>query len=158
MCLTTSEVVSVTFRESHDQFSTVEVRPFMIERFERACVLWCCVTISTWSNELQSNFVSNWVKVLPKLMNCYKKHMEVILCLVQQHLNGLNDFERVGSHWRMMMEKSRVKTMFIVFFDAQGVIRREFVPEDQTVNGQLNLGVMERLLKRIRRICPEFHN
>jgi methyl coenzyme M reductase subunit C len=107
----------------------------MIERFERACVLWCCVTISTWSKELQSNFVSNWVKVLPKLTNCYKKRMEVIPCLVQRHLNGLNDFERVGSRWRMMMEKSRVKTMFIVFFDAQGVIRREFVPEDQTVNG-----------------------
>jgi hypothetical protein len=47
------------------------------------------------------------------------------------------------------MEKSRVKTMFIVFFDAQGVIHREFVPEGQTVNGQFCLGEMERLLKRI---------
>jgi hypothetical protein len=28
----------------------------VIERFERACVLWCCLTISTWSKELQSNF------------------------------------------------------------------------------------------------------
>jgi hypothetical protein len=58
----------------------------------------------------------------------------------------------------MTMEKSRVKTMFIVFFDAQGVIHREFVPEGQTVNGQFYLGVMERLLKRIRRVRPEFHN
>jgi histone-lysine N-methyltransferase SETMAR len=56
------------------------------------------------------------------------------------------------------MEKSRVKTMFIVFFDAQGVIHREFVPEGQTVNGQFYLGVMERLLKRIRLVRPEFHN
>jgi histone-lysine N-methyltransferase SETMAR len=55
------------------------------------------------------------------------------------------------------MEKSRVKTMF-VFFDAQGVIHREFVPEGQTVNGQFYLGVMERLLKRIRLVRPEFHN
>jgi hypothetical protein len=55
--------------------------------------------------------------------------MEVILCLVKGHLNGLNDFEWVGSRWRMTMEKSRVKTMFIAFFDAQGVIHREFVPE-----------------------------
>jgi transposase len=52
--------------ESRDQFSTVEVQPFVIERFEHACVLWCCVTISTRSKELLSNFVSNWVKVLPK--------------------------------------------------------------------------------------------
>jgi hypothetical protein len=109
------------------------VQPFVIERFERACVF--CVTISTWSKELQSNFVSNWVKVPPKLMNCYKKRMEVILCLVERHLNGLNDFERVGSRWRMTMEKPRMKTMFIVFFDAQGVIHREFVREGQTVNG-----------------------
>jgi hypothetical protein len=68
--------------------------------------------------------------------------MEVILCLVQRHLNGVNDFE----------------TMFIVFFDAQGVIHREFVPEGQTVNGQFYLGVMERLLKRIGRVRPEFHS
>jgi hypothetical protein len=114
--------------------------------------------ISTWSKELPSNFVSDWVKVLPKLMNCYKKHMEAILCLVQRHLNGLNDFERVGSRWRMTMEKSRVKTMFIVLFDAQGVIHREFVPEGQTVNGQFYIGVMDWLLKRIRRVHPEFHN
>jgi hypothetical protein len=34
--------------------------------------------------------------------------------------------------------------MLIIFFDAQGVIHREFVPEGQTVNGQFYLGVMER--------------
>jgi histone-lysine N-methyltransferase SETMAR len=38
------------------------------------------------------------------------------------------------------------------------VIHREFVPEGQTVNGQFYLGVMELLLKRIRRVRPEFHN
>jgi hypothetical protein len=44
------------------------------------------------------------------------------------------------------MEKSHVKTMFIVFFGAQGVIHYEFVPEDQTMNGQFYLGVMKWLL------------
>jgi histone-lysine N-methyltransferase SETMAR len=48
--------------------------------------------------------------------------------------------------------------MCTVFFDAQGVIQCEFVPEGQTENGQFYLGVMERLLKRIRRVRPEFHN
>jgi hypothetical protein len=90
-------------------------------------------------------------------MNCRKKHTEVILCLVQHHLNGLNDFERVRSRWSMT-KKSRVKTIFIVFFDAQGVIHREFVPEGQTFNGQFYLAVMERLLKRICHVRPEFHN
>jgi hypothetical protein len=59
---------------------------------------------------------------------------------------------------KVPMEKSRVKTTLIVFFDAQGVIHREFVPEGQTENGQFYLRVMERLLKRIRRVRPEFHN
>jgi hypothetical protein len=44
---------------------------------------------------------------------------------------------------KVRMDKSHVKTMFIVFFDAQGVIHREFVPEGQTVNGQFYLGVTE---------------
>jgi histone-lysine N-methyltransferase SETMAR len=56
------------------------------------------------------------------------------------------------------METSHMKTIFIVFFGAQGVIHREFVPEGQTVNGQFYLGAMERLLERIRRVRPEFHN
>jgi hypothetical protein len=30
--------------------------------------------------------------------------MKVILCLVQLHLNGLNNFERVGSRWRVTNE------------------------------------------------------
>jgi transposase len=58
----------------------------------------------------------------------------------------------------MTIEKSRVKTMFIVFFDAQGVIHRGFVCEGQTVNGQFYLGVMEWLLKRILLVRPKFHN
>jgi histone-lysine N-methyltransferase SETMAR len=56
------------------------------------------------------------------------------------------------------MKKSRVKTMFINFFNAQGVINHEFVPEGQTVNGQFYLGVMEQLLKQIHHVRPEFHN
>jgi adenylate cyclase len=48
--------------------------------------------------------------------------------------------------------------MFVFFFDVQGVIHREFVPEGQTVKGQFYLCVMERLLKLIRRVRPEFHN
>jgi histone-lysine N-methyltransferase SETMAR len=59
---------------------------------------------------------------------------------------------------KVRVEKSRVKTTFVVFFDALGVIYREFVPEGQTVNGQFCLGVMERLLKRICRVRPEFHS
>jgi len=35
------------------------------------------------------------------------------------------------------------------FFDAEGVIHREFVPEGQKVNAEFYVGVLNRLLKRI---------
>jgi len=42
--------------------------------------------------------------------------------------------------------------MLIDFFDAEGVIYREFVPEGQKVNAEFYIGVLDRLLKRIRRV------
>ena len=41
--------------------------------------------------------------------------------------------------------------MLIAFFDA-GVIHREVVPEGQRVNVEFYVGVLDRLLKRIRRV------
>jgi hypothetical protein len=36
------------------------------------------------------------------------------------------------------------------FFDSQGVVHKEFVPEGKTVNTEFYKGVMDRLLKRIQ--------
>ncbi|CAL1268087.1 unnamed protein product, partial [Larinioides sclopetarius] len=36
--------------------------------------------------------------------------------------------------------------MLITFFDAQGIIHKEFVPEGQTVKGEFYCHVMKRLL------------
>ena len=47
-----------------------------------------------------------------------------------------------------------MKTMLVIFFDWQGVIHREFVPEGETINAVYYKGVMERLLNRIRRVRP----
>ena len=55
---------------------------------------------------------------------------------------------------KFRFEKSKVKTMLITFFDAQGIIHKEFVPEGQTVNGEFYRHVMKRLLARIRRVRP----
>jgi len=52
---------------------------------------------------------------------------------------------------KLRFKKLRVKTMLIVFFDA-GAIHREFVPEGQKVNAEFYVGVLDRLLKRIRRV------
>lgn len=63
----------------------------------------------------------------------------------------LNDDSQTGR-----FEKSRLKAMFIYFYDFEGNIHQEFVPKDQTVVGEYYLGVMERLWKRIVRIRPEY--
>jgi hypothetical protein len=84
--------------------------------------------------------------------------MEEILCIVQRYVNGLINFERVGSRWRMTNEVDALPPAETSKQSRKCVIHREFVPGGQTVNGQFYLGVMERLLKRIRRVRPEFHN
>jgi len=54
---------------------------------------------------------------------------------------------------KLRFQKSRVKTVLMFFFfDAEGVIRRDFVPEGQKVNAEFYVGVLDRLLKRIRRV------
>ena len=40
--------------------------------------------------------------------------------------------------------------MLVIFFDWQGVIHKEFVPEGETINAVYYKVVMERLLNRIR--------
>jgi len=54
--------------------------------------------------------------------------------------------ERVGQNSpkpkKPRFQKSRVKTTLIVFFfDAEGVIHRQFVPEEQKVNAEFYVGV-----------------
>ena len=46
--------------------------------------------------------------------------------------------------------------MHITFFDSEGMIHKEFVPEGSTVNGQYYLGVVQLLLARIRRVRPKY--
>ena len=58
---------------------------------------------------------------------------------------------------KLRFQKSRVKKMLVVFFDAEGVIRREFVPEGQKVNAEFYVSVLDRLLKRIRVRTAKFH-
>ena len=51
---------------------------------------------------------------------------------------------------KLLFQKTRVKTMLAIFFDWQGVIHKEFVPEGETINAVYYKGLMERLLNRIR--------
>ena len=53
------------------------------------------------------------------------------------------------------MSKSKIITMLIYFFDSQGVVPKEFVPQGQTVNKQYYHEVLEQLRKRVHRVRPE---
>jgi hypothetical protein len=50
---------------------------------------------------------------------------------------------------KLRFQKSRVKTMLIVFFDSQGVVHKEFVEEGCTMNAEYYKGVLNRLILRI---------
>ena len=49
------------------------------------------------------------------------------------------------------MSKSKIKVMLIAFFDHQGLVHHEFVPQGQTVNQHFYKEVLSRLIARIRR-------
>ena len=51
---------------------------------------------------------------------------------------------------KLWFQKSEVNTMLVVFFDWQGVVHKEFVPEGQAVNSEFYRGVMDWLLKRLQ--------
>ncbi|GFX73703.1 putative DD34D transposase [Trichonephila clavipes] len=51
---------------------------------------------------------------------------------------------------------SQIKTMLITFFNARGIIHKEFVPTGETITGQYSLAVLKRLMTRIRCHHPEY--
>jgi len=53
------------------------------------------------------------------------------------------------------MSKSKIKTMLICFFNSQGIIYKEFVPQGPTINKQYYCEILERLIKRVHHVRPE---
>ncbi|GFV74843.1 uncharacterized protein TNCV_1040811 [Trichonephila clavipes] len=53
------------------------------------------------------------------------------------------------------MSKSRMKAMLMIFFDKNGVVHLEFVPEGQTVNGAFYVEVLKKLKRRVNGVRPE---
>jgi len=48
--------------------------------------------------------------------------------------------------------------MLICFFDSQGIVHKEFVPQGQTVNQQFYKEVLEKLRKRVICVRPNIKN
>jgi len=70
--------------------------------------------------------------------------------------------EWVGEHSprpkKLRFQKSKVKTMLILFFDSQGIVHKQFVQEGCTVNAEYYIGVLYRLISRIRRVRPALYS
>jgi len=45
--------------------------------------------------------------------------------------------------------------MLIIFFNSQGLVHKEFLPEGKTVNAEFYKGVIDRPLKRIHWVRPD---
>ena len=60
-----------------------------------------------------------------------------------KNVSPLHGSEKPRHGWKkLLFQKSRVKTMLVIFFDWQGVIHKEFVPEGETINAVYYKGVM----------------
>jgi len=53
------------------------------------------------------------------------------------------------------MQKSKLKTMLVYFFDQERIIHREFVPPGMTVNADFYCDVLRRLRENVRRKRPQ---
>jgi len=53
------------------------------------------------------------------------------------------------------MQKSKLKTMLICFFDQEGIVHREFVPPGMTVSADFYCDVLRRLRENVRRKRPQ---
>ncbi|KAL4085370.1 hypothetical protein QTP88_027229 [Uroleucon formosanum] len=56
------------------------------------------------------------------------------------------------------MSKSKIKSMLICFFDSQGIVHKEFVPQGQTMNQKFYKEVLEKLRKRVICVRPKIKN
>ncbi|GBN73266.1 hypothetical protein AVEN_267202-1 [Araneus ventricosus] len=53
-------------------------------------------------------------------------------------------------------EKSCIKTMFMVFFDSEGLVHTEFLPEGTMLNVSMYVEILKSLLHRIKRVRPHY--
>jgi len=58
---------------------------------------------------------------------------------------------------KMPFQKSKVKTILIVFFDSQGIAHKESVQEGCSVNAEYCKDVLDRLISRIRWVRPALY-
>jgi len=82
-------------------------------------------------------------------------------CFAYDPETNCQSSEWVGEHSprlkKLHFQKSRVKTMLIVFFDSQGIVLKEFIQESCTVNAEYYKGVLDHLISCIQWVHPALY-
>ena len=55
---------------------------------------------------------------------------------------------------KLKFQMSHIKNMLIIFFNSQGIVHKELVPDGKTVKAEFYKGVMDHLLKRMQWVRP----
>ncbi|KAL4113850.1 hypothetical protein QTP88_017411 [Uroleucon formosanum] len=127
------------------------------------------------TNDLEMRTI--WAKMVPKILSQDQKDNRRDTCLdfLEQIENDPSFLERIitgdeswifeydpeikrqSQEWHTSasprqkkgrMSKSKIKSMLICFFDSQGIVHKEFVPQDQTLNQTFYKEVLEKILKK----------
>ena len=118
-------------------------------------------------------------KMVPKILSEYQRQRRFTVCQdITEHLEAEPDLlnsvitgdeawvfkydpetKRQSHEWKSYgspkpkkarKSKSKVKLMLIVFFDIQGIVHFEFLPQGQTVNQTVYKEILRRLVKSVR--------
>jgi hypothetical protein len=69
----------------------------------------------------------------------------IILAFGKENMSHTWVFEWQGRTKKVTWVQSKVKTMFIIFFDIKGIVHKEFVLAGQTVNYAFSCDILQRL-------------
>jgi histone-lysine N-methyltransferase SETMAR len=82
--------------------------------------------------------------------------MGISICPRNETSEHAMDLKVITKAQKVRLQKFKIKTMLVTFFDKHGPIHKEFVPDGQTFNSAFCVEVIGRLLKGISRVRPQF--
>ncbi|GFT65199.1 hypothetical protein TNCV_720761 [Trichonephila clavipes] len=73
------------------------------------------------------------------------------------YTSGSSVFEKVGTMFlTTTVSDENIEKVNVPFFDSQGMIHKDFLPEGTTMNSARYIEVLTRFRKRLRRVRPQY--
>ncbi|GFV18271.1 mariner Mos1 transposase [Trichonephila clavipes] len=83
-------------------------------------------------------------------------HQRLFMSVLSVSVKGGPAWMTLPKKTKIRLKKSLIKTMFITSFDSKGLIHKEFLPENTTLNSGACVEVLKRLLQRILSVRPVY--